>query len=192
MNAAVNIGLPKALREALQYLASREQIDLLKESIHEQLRLADPASTENTMGPDFDVDNADALDIEWSEGVEDLSSLSEDELWQYLGIPDKKIPFFNAYVDPQGVHDPWSEEGRQWLKSRRHREPLLLRPYQVVGVVKNVSNAFAGKAILLMDAVGLGKTIQVIATIAILTYYREYYDAHGKFPGAFGMFLFSH
>jgi SNF2 family DNA or RNA helicase len=190
MNDFIYIGLPKALREALQYLASRERIDFLTESIQEQLRLADPTSTEDALDLDFDVENTNSLDIGWSEGIEDLRDLTEGELWAILGIPDKKIPLFNGTLDPQGVHDPWTEEGRVWLESG-NGEPLLLRQYQLVGVVKMVQNAFAGKPVLLMDAVGLGKTIQVIAVIAVLSWYREYYDQHNRFPGAFGEFPFS-
>jgi SNF2 family DNA or RNA helicase len=190
MNALIYIGLPKALREALQHLASRERIDFLTESIQEQLRLADPTSTENPLGPDFDVENTNSLDIGWSEGVEDLRDLTEEQLWTILGIPDRKIPLFNDTVDPQGVHDPWTEEGRVWLDSG-NGEPLLLRQYQLVGVVKMVQNAFAGMPVLLMDAVGLGKTIQVIAVIAILNWYREYHDKHSRFPGTFGESPFS-
>jgi SNF2 family DNA or RNA helicase len=189
-NDFMNEGLPRALRDALQYLASQERIDFLADSIQEQLRLADPNSTEDPMGPDFDVENTNGLDIGWSEGVEELRGLPEEELWRILGIPDQRIPLFNATLDLQGVHDPWTEDGRQWLESG-NGEPLLLRQYQLVGVVKMVQNAFAGKSVLLMDAVGLGKTIQVIAAIAVLAWYLEYYDEHNRFPGAFGEFMFS-
>jgi hypothetical protein len=32
----------------------------------------------------------------------------------------------------------------------------------------------------------VGKTIQVVGTIALLEYFREYYNAHNKFPGYWG------
>jgi hypothetical protein len=46
-------------------------------------------------------------------------------------------------------------------------------------------NAFAGKSILLMDGVGLGKTIQSSTFVVSLAYYRGYYAAHATFPGVF-------
>jgi SNF2 family DNA or RNA helicase len=112
--------------------------------------------------------------------------MSEDHLWTLLGIPDRRLPFFNTLQDPYGNHDPWTEEGEGWFKSSGRGEHLALRWHQLVGVTKMVQNVFSGKPILLMDEVGLGKTIQVTALIAILAFYREYYTANGCFPGKIG------
>jgi SNF2 family DNA or RNA helicase len=38
-----------------------------------------------------------------------------------------------------------------------------------------------------MDEVGLGKTLQIVAFICFLTWYRDYYARHNDFPGRFGM-----
>jgi hypothetical protein len=146
----------------------------------------DPQSGEVSPAPDFDPDAGPPLDVNWSEGVEEFNSMSADELWEYLGLPDKIIPFFNPRLDPDSVLDPWTADGRVWFASEENGTPLALRLYQLVGVAKMLLNAFLGMPVLLMDAVGLGKTIQLIAVIAILTYYREYYLVHGRFPGAFG------
>jgi hypothetical protein len=45
---------------------------------------------------------------------------------------------------------------------------------------------FQNLPILLMDDVGVGKTLQLVGFIALLTYFRAYYDEHGSFPGEFG------
>ena len=44
-----------------------------------------------------------------------------------------------------------------------------------------LEQAFEGKLVLLMDGVGLGKTMQVLGAICCLAYYRQVYDAKGKF-----------
>jgi len=51
-----------------------------------------------------------------------------------------------------------------------------------------LENVFDGKATLLMDGVGLGKTMQAVGTIACLSYYHEYYQQKGDYPGHFGGF----
>jgi len=50
-----------------------------------------------------------------------------------------------------------------------------------------LTNVFARKPVLLMDDVGIGKTMQVVGLIAMLVYYHEYHNEHKKFPGHFSM-----
>ncbi|KAG1891850.1 P-loop containing nucleoside triphosphate hydrolase protein [Suillus fuscotomentosus] len=173
--------LPKPLRQALSFLATQQDITLLTASIHDQLKLCDPNATPAESIPELDLDATDDCDYKWSEGVEEYSSLSEDDLWTILGLPEKQIPFFNLLQDPYGHYDPWSEGGQTWVKD--NGEPLALRWHQLVGLVKMVKNVFFGMPVLLMDEVGLGKTIQVTALIAVLSFYREFYTMHNCFPG---------
>lgn len=131
-----------------------------------------------------------ALDLSgWEEGVEEFSSFSENRIWAELGLEAKKFPFFNPQYDPCAIIDPWTLEGRLWVEDGAHNSPLQLQWHQMVGVLKMVHNAFEGLPVLLMDGVGLGKTIQVAAVIAVLTYYREFYAAHDHFPGCFRKFF---
>ncbi|KAG1833201.1 P-loop containing nucleoside triphosphate hydrolase protein [Suillus subalutaceus] len=173
--------LPKPLRQALSFLATQQDITLLAASIQDQLKLCDPNTTPAESVPSFDPDATNNCDFQWSEGVEQYSSMSEDDLWTILGLPEKQIPFFNLLQDPYGNCDPWTEDGQAWLKE--NGESLALRWHQLVGLVKMVNNAFCGMPVLLMDEVGLGKTIQVTALIAILSFYREFYAVHNCFPG---------
>ena len=53
-----------------------------------------------------------------------------------------------------------------------------------------LERAFDGKPVLLMDGVGLGKTLQVIGMIACLVFYHESFKKAGKFPGHFGQSLY--
>ncbi|KAG2747793.1 hypothetical protein P692DRAFT_201716179 [Suillus brevipes Sb2] len=181
--------LPKSLRQALSFLATEHDITLLAASIQDQLKLCDPNATSEDSIPEFDPESTDACDFQWSEGVEEFNGMSEDQLWTILGLPEKRIPFFNLVQDPYGNCDPWTEEGQKWLKDPANGEPLALHWHQLVGVAKMMKNAFLGIPILLMDDVGLGKTIQVTALIALLAFYREFYIVHNRFPGKIGKFL---
>jgi SNF2 family DNA or RNA helicase len=187
----LEVGLPKPLRQALLFLANEHDITLLAASIHDQLKLCDPDATSSDSIPEFNPDASDDCDFQWSEGVEEFNSMSEDDLWAILGLPERQIPFFNILQDPYGNCDPWTESGQTWLKDPKNGEPLALRWHQLVGLVKMVKNAFSGTPVLLMDEVGLGKTIQVTALIALLAYYREFYAMHNCFPGKIGKLALS-
>ncbi|EMD33391.1 hypothetical protein CERSUDRAFT_98506 [Gelatoporia subvermispora B] len=43
-----------------------------------------------------------------------------------------------------------------------------------------------GKPTLVIDEVGVGKTMQAVMVVALREYYREYFNLHGKFPGYAG------
>lgn len=178
--------LPKVLRDALQFLATNEEIELLTVTVQEQLEQADPssASSENAALP-FDPESNTSINVEWTEGVEEFQHTSDEELWNMLGFPQKAIPFFNDTEDSSGIHDPWTEEGKLWLQTPENGKELFVRWHQRVGLLKILINLFDGKSTFLLDEVGLGKTIQVTSNIATLTYYRDFYAYHGSFPGIF-------
>lgn len=128
------------------------------------------------------------IDVPWKEGTEDLSDLTEAELWTRLGLQDRSLPFFQQYTDPDAAIDPWSEAGEKWLASvTNSREVLRPRWHQLVGIYRMLERAFDGEPVLLMDGVGIGKTFQVIGFIACLAFYRRYFEKQEKFPGIFGM-----
>jgi hypothetical protein len=176
--------LPKALREALEFLPSNRIISQITAAIYDQLVLIDP-DVEAEAVPRLDLD-FDSADIEWSEGVEELKDKTVDELWDMLGCPNKQLPFFNQLQDVDGSHDPWVEAEKAWFSDSKNVEPLVPRWHQLVGILKMVKNAFCGRPVLLMDSVGLGKTLQITGAVAVLAFYREYYKKHGFYPGMFG------
>jgi hypothetical protein len=182
-------GLPKALREALQFLASNHEVDLLAATLHEQLIQADPKSQAHTQpAPALNLGSDTPTDLQWSEGVEEFKDLTEDQLWTALGVPNA-IPFFNDRLDPTGLHDPWTQEGRTWFRTRENGAQLKPRWYQLGGDMKILRCLFAGLPAMLFDEVGLGKTIQVVSSIAMLAYYRDYFELHKCYPGSFGASL---
>jgi len=47
--------------------------------------------------------------VTWLEEVESLKVASTNDLQEMLGIPKKRLPFFNQTQDAYGNHDPWVE-----------------------------------------------------------------------------------
>jgi SNF2 family DNA or RNA helicase len=105
-----------------------------------------------------------------------------------LGLSDQKtIPGFNKKIDIVGTHNPLSKEDNEWFQDVMNGDDLELRPHQLTGIVRMVQMAFGiDRHCLLADEVGLGKTIQNLGLACILRFFREYYEKHKKFPGAFG------
>jgi len=122
--------------------------------------------------------------------IEDLSKLSEDQIWSYLGFNNTKVlPFFQEYTDPDGVIDPWSEEGERWLASETSpHEPLSPRWHQLIGIYCMLEHAFEGEPVFLMDGVSIEKTLQDLGLIACLAFYCHFFNKNRTFPGAFGRF----
>jgi hypothetical protein len=175
--------LPPVLRNALAHLASTEQVRQLQTMLISQIDM---------LAPDAEIEPAPFLDFEdvdemsWTEGVEELQHISVDDLWARLGFKNRQLPFFNARQDPFGLHDPWDPEDKEWFENENNTESFKPRWHQLVGIYRMVQRAFAGEPILLMDEVGLGKTLQVVGLIVVLEWYREYYEQHKVFPGEFG------
>lgn len=84
--------------------------------------------------------------------------------------------------------DPWSVEGQAWLKDNKNatHQPLRPRWHQLIGIYRTVERVFKKQPMLLMDSVGLGKTMQVLGAIACLAYFHQVYEIKDKFPGDFG------
>jgi hypothetical protein len=180
-------GLPKALREAIQFLASNDVIDHLTVTLQDQLDQANPSSVQDrSQQLTWDHDPERIVDLEWSEGVDEFKELSIDNLYELLGFPNGDVPFFNSLQDPSGNNDPWTKEGMEWLQVPKNGEKLTPRWHQMVGSGKILINFFDGLPVMSMDGVGLGKTMQGTITISALAYYRDYHTKHGTFPGIFG------
>ncbi|KAI6154544.1 P-loop containing nucleoside triphosphate hydrolase protein [Pisolithus tinctorius] len=173
--------LPKALRDALKKLATDSEIREVEQLVQ--------AALENIQSDDvaLEIPDGENIDVAWTEGVEELAQLTEDEIWAHLGLKEgKKIPLFQEFTDPDATIEPWSEEGEAWLNDpTTTREPLQARWHQLVGILRMLQRAFDGQPVLLMDGVGIGKTFQVLGFIACLSWFRRHFDTHGKFPGAF-------
>lgn len=176
--------LPKNLRAALEQLSSDEDVRSLQAYITELLETCSP-DAEDEEAPSFDFDALPPID--WEEGVETWKKNTEADLWTFLGLSAaRKIPLFNEFADPDSNLDPWDSRHAGLFKTGEGLIPLRPRWHQLVGVMKMLSDMFEGKTVLLMDEVGLGKTLQAVALICMVEFFRNYYKAHHTFPGEFG------
>lgn len=184
-----NVELPKALRAALPYLV----ID--KDHLLSMLAVT---SSRPEGSDEMEAEPACNLQfyktIDWEEGVEQYRTptpMTSEMLCTRLGLPqDAKgqfyIPGLAKTIDTNGIFNATKHPKEFSELPQERRIAVTLRWHQWVGIHKMVTNAFAGKPILLMDDVGIGKTLQVIATVAVLRWYRHHKRDQGRFPGEFG------
>lgn len=127
--------------------------------------------------------------VEWEEGVEEYSGKTMDELWMLLGLQhSKRLPDFNKDMDPN-MHNYWTDP--EYMAANQAKlNPLSPRWHQLVGILKIVAQGFKGEPLMLMDQVGVGKTLQLVGAIVVLNFFRDFYKKNRQFPGGFGMWLY--
>ncbi|KAH9019253.1 P-loop containing nucleoside triphosphate hydrolase protein [Lactarius pseudohatsudake] len=167
-------GLSKNLKDALQRIATGKEAAVMSEQLAERLE-AENLQLWKPVKFDFEPEGA----VEWSEGVENLQNKTPEELYKLLGLGEESVPFFREKITVDATAD--ESDGGTTTNKR-----FSLRWHQLVGVVKMLERAMASQPVLLMDDVGLGKTVQVLAFFAMLAYYREAYAETGKYPGIWG------
>lgn len=171
-------------------MATHDDVELIKVQLLDHIE-QHKAVHQEPMVLDFDRHDP----VEWTEGVEHLQTKTEDELYNLLGFKDNRIPFLvletdaepdvvlNSPIDidehPEDAAPPAQDVAK---------EPFSLRWHQLVGLTKMVESALTSSPILLMDDVGIGKTLQVIALFATLAYYRSYHSQTNKYPGIWGTY----
>ncbi|KAG2343746.1 hypothetical protein BDR05DRAFT_883628 [Suillus weaverae] len=173
--------LPKVLRDALAKLATEVEVKELDAIIQATLDTM-------TLGDEVYLDFEETISLtDWRSGVEEYAECSMDDLWRQLGLEQsKQLPFFQTHTDPNGAIVPWSEEGQAWLDDTLNEAPLLAPHWhQLVGILRMVDRALLGEPVMLMDGVGIGKTMQAVGVIACLAHYYDYYKMHNRFPGKF-------
>ncbi|KAI0816059.1 hypothetical protein BC628DRAFT_1334464, partial [Trametes gibbosa] len=111
---------------------------------------------------DFELGQVELSD--WAEGTEAYHQLSIPDMARIFALPTERMPFFNDKIDMIGNDEPWSEAGRQALKSR-HADPLEPFWHQWVTMVKISDNLMVARNLFIWDGVGVGKTMQAIAGI---------------------------
>lgn len=175
--------LPKAILEALKLVATPFEVEMLMAELDMLL------SGEDRAPPMDDVD-LEGIDIgeDWDTGVEEYAKMPLSDVWAELGRAEEQtVPFFNTREDPAGS-DPWTEEGIAAL-NHKDAKPFGPRWHQLVGVMKLLDNMFNDQPVLLMDDVGVGKTMQVIAFVCFRAFFFAFYQKHQRFPGKYGAYL---
>ena len=172
-------GLSKNLRDALGRMASKREAITMGEQLVERMEV-EKAHMVDQM--EFDVDDPPTFE-EWSEGVEHLKEKTPAQLYEWLGLDTHSIPFFKVQASVEGGV---SGDLGELEMSATTTEGTSLRWHQLVGVVRILERAIKSEPVLLMDDVGLGKTVEVIALFAMLAYYREYFRTWQRYPGKWG------
>lgn len=179
--------LPAPLRKALKELASESYVVVV---LGELAEAAEALSEEAFERDDDDYDEmVTPYEVgDWASGVEHFQTWSLEQLWRYLGFRDE-ILGLNTLQDPNGLVDPWDEKAWADLVARNKVTDLFPFWHQVVGIAELITRTLDGKPSLLMDDVGVGKTLQIVGLIAVYAHYFETHKRTGKFPGAFGTSL---
>lgn len=143
----------------------------------------------------YSIDASDTSDLpipgvilEWgagTAGTEYWKQHDEASILQLIGASNG-FPGFVDWLDVNGELNSWDRP--QWVAEAQPHQKVRceLRWHQLVGIVEGVKGAFAGRNILLMDQVGLGKTLQIAGIVALLAFCRHMYDRDDRFPGIFG------
>ncbi|KAI0362847.1 hypothetical protein BV20DRAFT_959460, partial [Pilatotrama ljubarskyi] len=122
---------------------------------------------------------------QWTEGVEEYKHLTIEDIIACFALESPRIPIFADKVDMHGIEDPWSPGGQRNLTLPGASE-LRLFWHQWIACLKMADAMFEGRNILLMDGVGVGKTIEATATIGLYEWLRVYRKQRGAFPMRFG------
>lgn len=141
----------------------------------------------DTVDPDYAIEPApnDVPELNFGSGVDQHQNASKEELQDALG-GKQCVDSLVQWLDGDGLYDEWTPEGEQYLHDTQNRNgivPFEPKWHQWVAVLKMVLNAFEGHPVLLMDGVGVGKTLQVIMLFCVLRWLRAFYGKHGHFPG---------
>ena len=170
-------GLSKSLRDVLRYMANREDVTVLSTQLAELVHLHNNITDVPTV---LNLDRQDLVD--WAEGIEHLRTKTEDELYALLGFNDKKIPFLVTEIDVEpdlealACPDEDACDIPPPLATTATKRPFALKWHQLVGVVKMLECARTCLPTMLMDDVGLGKTLEVIAFFTVIAYYCAFYN----------------
>lgn len=123
---------------------------------------------------------------DWETGVEGFSNHTIARLYEDLGSSEQKVADFNEFYDVNGEHDPWDRANVVWFQTESAaRRPFSLRWHQLCAIVKIMDCILRKRGVLVMDAVGIGKTLEAIGVIVWRAYFFSVFKERNNFPGRF-------
>lgn len=170
--------LPVRLRDLLNQLAGTAEVEFARARISEHLLSL--AEGPNSSPPE----SIPELSIDWTEGTEKYAKIDIDQIFAQIGFKDKVIPGFESHLDPDGLYTRYDPQWKA-LEESNTLLPLEPRWHQAVAILKMLHLAFEGKPIMLLDEVGIGKTMQILGFIACLAAFHNHHEQFGFFPGVF-------
>lgn len=166
--------LPKAVKEALKDFATEARLREL-DRIVENALLPVWVTVDPEVGDDSrEIDERDDAALEeqlrsWREGTEEYATWSREKVMEALGLKDMKtLPLFNETCDRTSAkRSPWDAD--DWRTVEREGAEIELVPHwhQLVGILKMLTVLGEGKPVLVMDQVGIGKTMQAVGLLAM-------------------------
>ncbi|EMD31654.1 hypothetical protein CERSUDRAFT_127231 [Gelatoporia subvermispora B] len=177
--------LPKNIRKALQLLADSVLVESITNYMVDIVAIdhEDEDEGEAVELPDLDED----APTTWTEGTEEFAAHDLERIKDDLGIlKGDSIPMLNTWQDNTGTIDAWSPEFDENVATKTDISALRPRWHQYVAVLKIMLKMISGDPILLMDDVGIGKTLVLTAIACCRAWYHMHYKAHGAFPGLAG------
>ncbi|GJE99781.1 hypothetical protein PsYK624_160520 [Phanerochaete sordida] len=112
-----------------------------------------------------------------------LNGRSRKDIYISLGIPNEHLPTLTTWRDQYRCHDTWTEQ--EDPAPEDHKVPAELKWHQVVGLRRMAEAMMAHKSLLVLDEVGVGKTLQVLALIAYRILCFRSVEVHNKLCGDF-------
>ncbi|EJD35404.1 hypothetical protein AURDEDRAFT_130637 [Auricularia subglabra TFB-10046 SS5] len=122
-----------------------------------------------------------------------LTPYDEPGLWRLAGVSNGKIPGMVEYIHPNIRINSWAtgRYGDIWkteLAKAKANQPSELKPFrltkiQFMGTIQMAVWYMHNEGGLLLDDVGVGKTMQAFAFCALLRYWHLYFAQHQRLPG---------
>ncbi|EKM49018.1 uncharacterized protein PHACADRAFT_202111, partial [Phanerochaete carnosa HHB-10118-sp] len=160
-------------------MMSQEAVDDIENEINDAL---DHYKKDGEDLPFAEGDRAILADWNLDAELKHLTHKNPTELWQYLGIMDEKLVPLSDWRDPYLLYTTWTNH----LECPEERKlPCNLKWHQLVGLCRLVEAVFDNKSLLVMDEVGVGKTLQVIALIAYRIMSLQSIEKNGEHLGVF-------
>lgn len=160
-------GVSKITRDMLSDLATEADMQALLSEYNTIMDETEPDTgtpLQTPPDPSLTTAFADIGDL----GVSTQSKMNIETLQHQLGISPKMstFPALNTKRHPD-LKNPWDDKAEFEPPSPKLEE-LALKWHQFAGIHAMVERGLAGKASLLADAVGLGKTAQMIGVMAFM------------------------